>query len=110
MIKTMMVKEVEVEVTETHLIFEKDGETVELERKVGRDDYRLVYQYLSRKGSARPSNGLRSVGQFEYDLQEDVVSIRRIGEEEWLVENLELEETQIKNIRNTVINWIINNL
>lgn len=108
--KIINVKDVEVKVTETQLIFEKDGEEVALDRKMGVADYRLVYSYLNRKGSGMATNGMKTLGKFEYDLQDDKVSIRRQGEEDWLVEDLELTENEVKYVRNAVTKWIINNL
>lgn len=110
--KVIMVKGVEVEVVGDILRFEKDGELVEVKREIGKSDYSVVYLELVRKGERRVNDGWKKVGNFEYKLneEENEATIRRYNSEEIVFENVAISESELKYIRTSIINILINNL
>lgn len=105
--KVLKVKGLEVEVVGDVLRFEKDGEMVEVKREIGKSDYSVVYLELVRKGEKRSNDGWKKLGRFEYKVENDLMSIRRVESLEMLVEDKEVSEENTKYIRTYVTNLLL---
>ena len=108
-VKGFKVKGVEVKRIGTKLVFEKDGEEVTLEQKLGTSDYSLVYLELMRKGSKRGTNGKHKVGNFSYEIIVDLIFIYNKAGHTLHSQEL-VTESDKKYPRLFVTNWLLNNL
>jgi len=118
--KSFTVQNVEVQIIGEQLVFEKNGQKVELQRTLGKADYRLVYEFLKKKTDAVKGSGSYSVGNFSYTVSsvldsktQDVTVTSRTGIEIGSF-TLEQDLADVKYphqfVRNLVINYLLNTL
>ncbi len=117
--KVLKVKDVEVVITDDKLVFEKDGQTIELARELGKSDYRAVYEFLKKKGNGVQGSGIYTVGNFSYGFTHQgsasstvtVVDSNQNEVGEFTIEQ-DLAEVKYPHqfVRNLVINFILTTL
>lgn len=118
-VKVLKVKDVEVVITDDKLVFEKDGQTIELARELGKSDYRTVYEFLKKKSNVVKGSGIYTVGNFSYGFTHQgsasstvmVVDSNQNEVGEFTIEqDLETVKYPHQFVRNLVINFILTTL
>lgn len=104
--KVLKCKGIIYEIQGEKVVFEKDGEKVELNLEFGKSAYSTVYLHLTKKSTKK--SGYYKVGNFQYKIEESNLTVYN-KKEEIIIEKL-LEEKEMKYLRTTVINLLINTL
>ena len=111
--KKIKVKDLEVKVLDKVLQFTNEGQEIELERKLGQSDYRIVYNYLKLKNPDK-EKGTYKVGNFTYTIDDDnFVNINSTNfnfDKAFELTDLDNKKNPHQYVRNQVINYIISTI
>jgi hypothetical protein len=103
------VKGFEFEIVGNEVWLYKNGEVIKLKLEFGESGYSKCYLYLIKKESGR-EEGFNKVGNFLYSYDEVKKEVEIFNNKKVLLFKKELKDEEVKYIRNSVINILINNL